>query len=449
MSTGVRRTAAPVLTGAPASAELGRFAEALRPGVMGPRLAHALDGRTRTCHVLDAKFEPGVRATVLYEYAGGWVRGDLVPDGEVPDGSTGRAGGPGRAPVLAPGLRISVFPEDPDLPSLPRVMDPAYLGPALAESLWDTTRPDTSRRGVRCRSTLIRYRPGRRVTLRVDFVGRAGAYVAKVYHDSRKAAAVVAEAPALADHAGGCDTLRIPATAGHLPEDAVVVQEAVSGVPLEALLGCSLATSGGAVAAAEALVRAARALAELHQMSPATARVRSVDAEVERFARRAAGVAGVEPRTGDALSRLAARLRTTQQDLPGAVAGTVHGDCKPNQMLLDHQRVLLMDLDHVAVSDQAMDVGTFLASLRQLPLRRPGTGPSRPSPVLSALRDTFLASYLEARGDDTMLARIGWQEAAALERKALRAWARAPGAPMAHALVREGESCLDRLSRTP
>ena len=203
------------------------------------------------------------------------------------------------------------------------------------------------------------------------------------------------------------------------------------------------------MAAAEALVRAARALAELHQMSPATARVRSVDAEVERFARRAAGVAGVEPRTGDALSRLAARLRTTQHDLPGAVAGTVHGDCKPNQMLLDHQRVLLMDLDHVAVSDQAMDVGTFLASLRQLPLRRPGTGPSRPRQVLSGLRDTFLASYLETRGDDTMLARIAWQEAAALERKALRAWARAPGTALAHGLVREGESCLDRLSRTP
>ena len=145
--------------------------------------------------------------------------------------------------------------------------------------------------------------------------------------------------------------------------------------------------------------------------------------------------------------RLAERLRTTQQDLPRAVPGTVHADCKPSQMLLDHQQVLLLDLDHLALSDQAVDVGTFLASLRQLPLRRPG--PSHPAPVLATLRSAFLASYLETRGDRTLLARIAWQEAVALERKALRAWARAPGSPVADVLVREAETCLDGLTETP
>jgi len=96
-----------------------------------------------------------------------------------------------------------------------------------------------------------------------------------------------------------------------------------------------------------------------------------------------------------------------------------------------------------------VDVGTFLASLRQLPLRRPGAGPSGPVQALSTLRSSFLASYLETRGDRTLLARIAWQEAVALERKALRAWARAPGSPVAGVLVREAETCLDGLTETP
>ncbi|QWZ08031.1 phosphotransferase [Nocardioides panacis] len=442
MTTAPRGLAGPAAALGPARPEADRFAEILRPRVMGPRLADALGGRVRTCHVLDAKYEPGVRATVLYEHDGAWVRGDLVAEGDV---------GVGRALVVAPGLRISVFPEDPDLPRLPRVMDPAHLGPALADALRGTALPDAPH-GVRCRTAPIRYRPGRRVTLRVDLVGAAGAagaYVAKVYHDARKAAAVVAEAPALAEHAGTCDVLRIPATVAHLPADGVVVQAAVAGRPLEALLGRSLATPGGVAAATEATVRTARALADLHRMPPDTGRARSADAEVERFAHRALGVAGADPRTGAALVRLADRLRTAREQVPGAVPGTVHGDFKPSQVLLGRRHVLLMDLDHLAVADQAMDVGTFLASLRQLPLRSSGADPCRLGEVLPVLRAAFLASYLEARGCEVSPARIGWQEAVALERKALRAWARAPGSPVALVLAGEAEACLDGLTETP
>ena len=415
---------------------------------MGPRLARVLGGRTSTCHVLDAKYEPGVRATVLYEYAGGCVRGDLVPDGEVPAARTGRAGGPTRAPVVAPGLRISVFPDDPDLPSLRRVMAPGYLGPALADALPDTASVATSHLGVRCRTALIRYRPGRRVTFRVDLVGWPGGYVAKVYHDPRKGAAVAEEAPALAVHADGCATLRVPPTVAHLPADRLVVQRAVTGVPLEALLGRPPLLRGRG-----------RRRDRGHRSHSLGARRPAPDAPGHR-----AGAVGgrgggavraprgghrrCRPAGGRRVRALAERLRVTQRELPGAVTGVVHGDCKPSQVLLDHQQVLLMDLDHVAVADQAMDVGTFLASLRQLPLRRPGTG-SRRGRVLGVLRSGFLASYLQAREDDSMLPRIAWQEAVALERKALRAWARAPGSPLAHGLVREAEACLDRLGDRP
>jgi len=439
MSIGIRPPVrAAYVAGSPTRPEEDRFAEALRARDMGPRLADAVGGSTRTCHVLDAKYEPGVRAVVLYEYAGRLLRGDLQPMPDLGD----REGGV----VVAPGVRIAAFPHDPDLPSLPLVVDPARLGPVLADALSRTT-PDTSRRGARCRTTLLRYRPGKRATLRVTFVGSTDAYVAKAYHDPRKALSVADEAPALAGHAEGCGTLRIPATVAHLREHGLVVQRAVQGVPLEAFVGRSLSAPGGVRIATDAMSRAGRALAELHAMPPATPRRRPVDDELARFGARAAGVAGADPRLGEALARLADRLRDAQTPLPDAVAGTVHGDFKPSQLLLDGRHAVLLDLDHLAVSDQAGDVGTFLASLRQLALRTT-RGRSARSGTLSALATCFLRCYLEARGDATSLPRIRWQEAVALERKALRAWARAPGSPMADGLVREANTCLDRLTET-
>ena len=228
----------------------------------------------------------------------------------------------------------------------------------------------------------------------------------------------------------------------------MVVQRAVQGVPLEAFLGRSLSSPHGVRPATDAMAQAGRALAELHDMPPATARRRPVDDELARFGVRAAGVATCDPRLGDALARLCDRLRDTQAPLPEAVAGTVHGDFKPSQLLLDGRHTLLLDLDHLGVSDQAADVGTFLASLRQLALRR-ARGRSARIGAMSALATCFLRSYLEAREDDTSLPRIRWQEAVALERKALRAWARAPGSTLVGGLVREANACLDRLTETP
>jgi hypothetical protein len=105
-----------------------------------------------------------------------------------------------------------------------------------------------------------------------------------------------------------------------------------------------------------------------------------------------------------------------------------------------------MDLDHLGVSDQAADVGTFLASLRQLAVRDSVTGgPAGPSDRVTELSQLFLGTYLEAQGHDQTLTRIHWQVAVALERKALRAFARAPRSPVARALVREANRCLDAL----
>ena len=119
--------------------------------MMGPRLAPvsgAGPGAPAPCHVLDAKYEPGVRAVLLYEQDGRLLRGDLVDGGDAM-ATTG-------ATVVEPG---SCCPHDPELPALPRVMDPAQLGPALVRGRGGAWGRLDARQASRCRITLLRYRP--------------------------------------------------------------------------------------------------------------------------------------------------------------------------------------------------------------------------------------------------------------------------------------------------
>ena len=149
-----------------AIAHCDRFLEALQSWRMRPELAAATGSRSATCHVLDAKYEPGVRAVILYSIGDQLVRGDLLP---LPDG-----------------VRLSPFPHDPDLPSLQQLMDPTTVGPLVGGT-------------GRTRVELLRYRPGKRAT--VWLTSGDTSVVTKAYHNRTKAAAVAEESVALADAA--------------------------------------------------------------------------------------------------------------------------------------------------------------------------------------------------------------------------------------------------------
>ena len=417
-----------------AARELARVGEALDAHRMGPRLRAALpDGRASACHVLDAKYEPGLRCTVLYQLGDRMVRGDLLDE----DGAAGEADGP----VVAPGVRLYPFPRDPELPALATAADPAALTRVLRGTL-----PDGGRRLLGCRIQLLRYRPGKRVTLGVDLrraqAHPSEAYVMKAYDDGRKAAAVAAEADGLAALADPGAPLRFAPVRAHVPDLSLVVQGRVRGARLDTMLSAS------GPAAAAALHRAAVALAALHRMPPVGERRRPVDIELARFATRSARVSSVDTVAGRSLAHLAACLAATAGEVaPGAV-GLVHGDCKPSQFLLgDDRRVVLLDLDSCGRADPASDVGTFLATLRQhaarrlLARRRTAAGPADATRLAEGFLRVYLANTPAVDRAD-LRRRIGWYEAVALERKALRCFARSPRSPLTAVLVDLGHARL-------
>jgi hypothetical protein len=396
--------------------ELQRVNEALQPRRMGPRIATSVGGSDRRCSVLDAKYEPGLRGIVLYEHDGRLVRGDLLIE-PADDAATDPR-------VVEPGVRVSVFPEDADLPSLPSVMDPTRLGRALTGTI-DATAP---------RVTLLRYRPSKRATVRIDSSRASAPLIGKVYHDPAKAGAVAGEWRPTA--AAGA-TLRLAPIVAHVPELALVIQQAMPGTSLGELLahGQRLGTP-----AIEGVRRAAHALAELHDGPLSSARARPVAKELRRFEQRARRIASVDSGKGELLLGLAQRLLDLEPDLQAGPTGVVHGDCKPGQFLLAPDgRVVLLDLDHLGTSEQAGDVGTFVASLRQLAARQ-GRAP------FTELENAFIAAYAGRRPAPGLRSRIRWHTAVALERKALRAFARAPRSPFPAALAREGHRCLDEVT---
>ena len=384
--------------------ELGRVEVVLRASAMREPLRHGLGlPRAAPCHVVDAKYEPGRRCTVLYAFGDLYVTGvlPLGPDGAPPGGV-----------VVAPGMHVWPFPDDPQLPGLRTATGGRSLAAALG-----TEAP------ALVRTSLLRYRPGRRVTLSVDVRSRRSTarLVGKVYGDLAKAAAVHEEARALWQAVGDGGPVAVPAPVAFVPEIPMVLWRRVPGVGLDQLL---LGPSG--VRHVEA---AGRAVAALHALPPLTRRRRSAVADLGRFHVRVERVARVAPSLGDGLRSWAHDLAALGQAFDDPAERPVHGDCKPSQLHVATTRTWVLDFDNCGLGDPALDVGTFLASLRQRghqELERP-----------------FLEAYAGGAVPEELEDRVRWHQSLALLRKAMRAFARSPRSPVPAVLTAAGRACLD------
>jgi len=435
---------------------------ALRPSIIGPQLERLFHRqgtqdtprRRIECRILDVKYEPGEYCTVLYQLGDQMVIGTITwgeADDEVP-----------KTPHVLEqlGMHVYLFEHDPALPGLEVARDARALALALNAALPECR--SGAARILRCRATVLRYRPGRRCTLRIDAWMRdmqAGALerrtlFGKLYHNLDKAEPAYQEMLLLADSAPARDRRVILARpAAFLPELLMVLQDPVNGTPLDLLLGrMEGASMVGDQRGWEGIVRAAPALAAIHTAGLVAGRERPIAAEIKRFGKRAARIAEVDPELGTRLVELAAVLGASSKYLPawGAEITLIHGDCKPNQFLIGPEGVAILDFDHCGMSDPANDVGTFLATLRQLGVRQAlkSDGPAAIARLrwLQELEQRFLDSYCAAsERDSNFRLRAAWYEAAALMRKALRSFGRSPRSPMPAALVERAWRCLAEL----
>jgi hypothetical protein len=438
---------------------------ALRPRLMEHYLAglHPL-GATQPqapCHVLDAKYEPGKQCAVLYQLGTQLMIGELRWDTQNHSTTT--------HPVESRPMEMHLYPyeRDPALPGLTTVLDGQRMADILSQTLPDCMRGEE--RILRCRVTPLRYRLGKRCTVRIDLrlrntqsgVISSRTLYGKLYHALGKAQAVYAEMQMLAAspllQSRG---VTVAAAVALLPQLPMVLQSPVGGAPLDLWLSQPKApTHTGNLLLTEGVRQAAAALAALHQVEICTGRVRSVAAELERFQRRCVAIQAVDPGVGALLSALAHALPAWLPHLPawGAEESLVHGDCKPSQFFLTPRvagtpTVAVLDFDHCGIADPAADVGNFLASLRQVAVRqrlkeREPTV-AKGSEWLATLEAEFHRAYVDARPCHAHFAqRAIWYQAIALLRKGLRAYARSPRSPLPARLVAEAWHCLATLPR--
>jgi hypothetical protein len=443
--------------------EREQVAMALNPRQMGPVLHNEFREQFQTqphprlsmapvtCYIEDVKYEPGDYCQVLYRVNDQYIIGSFDW------GTNEDTDQPAVKFIQPPGMQAYLFPNDPALPGLAVALDPMRVAEALSQALPDL-HPSRARI-LRCQVTVLRFRPGKRCTVRLDLrlcdkiTGRIckKTYFGKIYHRMDKARAAFQEMQLLSSALPSRQGQVVFADApGWLPDLLMVLQSPVSGTPMDLYLDCATASAPPQIAAG--MRQAASALACVHTAGLVAGRERPIEKELSRFIKRAGKIARIQPDLGQEIENLARGLAEWHPHLEewGAANTLVHGDCKPSQFLLrEDGAVAILDFDHCGMADPASDVGNFLATLQQFMVQH--TYKHRePSPPCARwvpdLKRQFLSVYLQtSQFSEGFRQRAAWYEVVALLRKAIRAFERSPYSPIPGLLVAEGGQVLEQV----
>jgi aminoglycoside phosphotransferase (APT) family kinase protein len=287
---------------------------------------------------------------------------------------------------------------------------------------------------------VLRYRPGRRCVLhyQAERDGRPFDIVGKLYRKPKRAFETAKTHDALSRWQS--DVLKVPALLAE-PYDGFLLMEYVSGRNL----GDALEHESSSSEREHFIRSAARALAALHSMALVSRERRTVAAEFvslqERLAALRQAASDLHHELEGFTQKIASHL--AKVDAPGSC--TIHGEYKPNQLLVSDGDIALVDLDRVCNGDPAIDVGNFAAVLcKEVALERHAH--------LEDLARVFLDEYLEQRSSPGVAERARLYKAIALLRMLVRSFERAPQQALQQGdvwqplvLLREAQRALDSL----
>jgi hypothetical protein len=288
------------------------------------------------------------------------------------------------------GIRLRVWPLDPQFPQLVRLGDPAHAPRLFREA----GLLETSEAGC-VEITPIRYRPGERHVLKYRIepqdgaVGQPERYYAKLYPDGPSANRAQRIATRVVDwlekSVPGFHGVR---PAGWSEADAVILYPHAEGVPLsQQLRPQPLRHSPDWLAGQLRLVGAA--LAALHHGPRSLAEdlaPNPFEKEVKVIARASQQVQALLPETGARVLRLLERAQELHARLPQEAPTFTHSDFKADHLLVSRSGITLIDFDTCALADPALDLGKFLADLEWWH-ELSGAGDPRPA------QQAFLAGY--------------------------------------------------------
>jgi aminoglycoside phosphotransferase (APT) family kinase protein len=321
-------------------------------------------------------------------------------------------------------MAVSPWPIDGGLPTLAAVTNEGAIMPVLARALERDIRSCTIHLGHygRQHRCVVRYE--------LELVGpdrgsESVTVYGKVAADERGAFAHAALTDLLdsAARAG----FRVPRSLGYVPRMRLLLLEAIPG---EATIGRLLKASvrGAEGSSREPLEQAmrssARLLACLHTVGPARGVRRDYVAELEHVTREVVAVGRLSPPLGKRLEETLLEARTRLRSTDPLPLGFAHGDFRHSQILVDRDRVGVVDLDTVCRAEPALDVGHFVAYLRLALLK---ADPAARSVFTDDVTNRFLRAYVEAanlmpRDEARLRERAAAYELLSLVRLATHSW---------------------------
>lgn len=236
--------------------------------------------------------------------------------------------------------------------------------------------------------TVLRYRPGKRCTIRVDHADGSRTFV-KVFDDSVDGAAMHVEASAIAAaSASGALAFDVAPSLGWDAALRTYTQGSVAGVPA---VGELFTIDGAPVAA-----RMGAAAATLTTSALEPGRRTGRDRQMKRSAKYAKRIAGAFPHLRGPLDELLGRLDAMHGADTDDRLRPIHGAPHPHQWLLDGERLGLVDFDGFALGPPELDVATFVTEMEYENTER--------MPVAEII-DAFRHGYESVAGplDDTVL----------------------------------------------
>ncbi len=238
-----------------------------------------------------------------------------------------------------------VYPLDLDLPALVDAASPVVMDQRLR-----ATRP----RGAEPERTLaaaelVRYKPGRKALLRYRLGDDPrGAAFAKLHTDGR--GGWIRDLTLALSR----DGLPTPLPLAYLDDLHLLVHAATPGTPLWSLRG--------EPAFAAAMDPFAAALSDLHASTHPGLPLATVATFADATAATATAIEIVHPPVVRRVRRLAEEIARGLGGI-APVTATVHGDCSPDQVLVDGTGITLIDFERAGLGHPLLDVGTFLAHL--------------------------------------------------------------------------------------
>ena len=270
-------------------------------------------------------------------------------------------------------LLLQVFPFDHKL---------LALEPLMEGSLAELRDPIIARFGPgewrldEWQSEAIRYRVDLRASVKLTVSAtesRSGRtwdrrFFAKIYADSdqvERAWAVQQDLTSALREAN--EPFGLAPLAAYLPNHRVLVQDEVPALSLRHVI-----RRADPEEAPSAVRRAARTVAALHRL-PVTApehRTELGRTDPRRLRRFAETLQNSHPNLAFAVTEIEAQILADLDTVGAMPAVPIHGDLKPLHLLMDEERVVLLDLDEFSAGDPMLDVANMLVPL----LRERNTG---------------------------------------------------------------------------